>query len=627
MRRIIVVIVVCLFSAFALHGQTVGYERAKQTAEHFFRKSTKVEPRLEHVRSSKLKLQGESKESKGEAPYFIFNNSKGGFVIVSNNEKSSPIVAYSYEGTFKLEGMPENILHWLSALDMTLQPKNTPSDVKDVVINDSPTPVVQMETALWDQHAPFNEKCPIVNGERCVTGCVATATAIIMRYHKWPEAGTGALPDYRGMNDILYPGHELGYKYDWDNMPLTDGTGFSDKEREAVSTLMWDCGVLAHAYYGAEDNPYSTGAHVEDVYALLTYMDYDKSAHLDRRTWYSLEEWNQMIIQELAENRPILLAGWLDNTNLDSGHAFVADGYDTNGFIHINWGWGGLNNCYISLEPYGAASEVQYLGDFIDTALFGLKPNEGGDWNDSLYWFAGTLSVEGDSYEINKPFVLTTFAFGTRSTGELEYFNRGFNIALLHGSTGGGEDLIPFELIAAHVASDGSIKEYVSDVTPSEEWGGWWKGLICTIRKDVDYDDRIQLYFRRKGTEKWHLLKGSNRGGATLCLKERITNQEATRVHVTHDAIPTGPPLMPRVSRLMTIYCKAGTEYMLYNSEGMMVGFCVAGGSGGYQSLSLHNEEVDGEAIIYIYLSELSQGRYKLKLYRPLDSFEFDFTL
>lgn len=626
MRRIIFVIAACLYSVFALHGQTVGYERAKMTAEQFFRKGTKVEPRLEHVRSSKLKLQGESKESNEEAPYFIFNNSQGGFVVVSNNEKSSPIVAYSYEGEFRMDDLPDNILHWLKALDNTLQPKNTPSRVNNVAFSDSPTPVVQMETALWDQGAPFNDKCPAVNGVRCVTGCVATATAIIMRYHKWPEAGTGTLPDYTGMNGISYQGHELGHKYDWENMPLTNGTGFSNKERDAVSTLMWDCGVLAHAYYGAEDNPYSTGAHVEDVYSLLTYMDYDKSAHLESRTWYSLAEWNQMIIQDLSEERPILFSGWLDPSNINSGHAFVADGYDSNGFIHINWGWGGNNNCYISLEPYGNATEVQYMGDFLDTALFGLKPNEGGDWNDSLYFFAGALAVEGDAYEIDKPFVLTTYAYGMNSAGELIYFNRGFNIALLHGSEGGSEDLEPFELIAAHVAADGSFKEYVSDVLPFRE-GGWWKGLTCTIHKDVDYDDRIQLYFRRTGKEEWHLLKGSNRGGATLCLKERITNQEATRIYVTHDAIPTGPILMPCVSRLMRIYCKLGTEFLLYDSAGMLVAYCVGGGSGGYQYLSMHNWEEDGQLMVDIYLSELTKGRYKLKLQRPLDSFEFEFTL
>ena len=56
--------------------------------------------------------------------------------------------------------------------------------------------VKQYETAKWDQLSPYNKFCPMINNVRTVTGCVATAMAILMRYHQWPDAGTGTLPAY-----------------------------------------------------------------------------------------------------------------------------------------------------------------------------------------------------------------------------------------------------------------------------------------------------------------------------------------------------------------------------------------------------------------------------------------------
>lgn len=61
---------------------------------------------------------------------------------------------------------------------------------------------------------------------------------------------------------------------------------------------------------------------------------------------YGIDEWEDLIYNEVAQGRPVLYAGTADI----GGHAFVCDGYDGQGRFHINWGWNGVANSYFSLS-------------------------------------------------------------------------------------------------------------------------------------------------------------------------------------------------------------------------------------------------------------------------------------
>ena len=99
------------------------------------------------------------------------------------------------------------------------------------------------------------------------------------------------------------------------------------------------------------------------------------------RIGYSINEWENMIYNELANNRPVVYGGQSD----DGGHAFVCDGYDGNGMFHINWGWGGYGDDYFSLSvlnPYAVnVSGVMQPGVgfcMIQDAVIGIQqPTEG----------------------------------------------------------------------------------------------------------------------------------------------------------------------------------------------------------------------------------------------------------
>ena len=51
-------------------------------------------------------------------------------------------------------------------------------------------------TSQWGQDSPYNTQCLEIDGKHCLTGCVATAMAQIMYYHKWPQDASSAIPEY-----------------------------------------------------------------------------------------------------------------------------------------------------------------------------------------------------------------------------------------------------------------------------------------------------------------------------------------------------------------------------------------------------------------------------------------------
>lgn len=168
----------------------------------------------------------------------------------------------------------------------------------------------KLTTAKLDQDDPYNKYCPYSDSRRALTGCVATALAIVMRYHQWPDKGMGTLPDYSYEYENVnraQDGHLLGHTYNWNNMPLAAyKNDWTLQEQNDVAQLIYDCGIMSKAMYTVEE----TGAVTKDaVQGLLTYMRYGKGAKLLQREWYSDIEWVSMLKQEIVTNGLILYSG------------------------------------------------------------------------------------------------------------------------------------------------------------------------------------------------------------------------------------------------------------------------------------------------------------------------------
>ncbi len=365
MKKIGLIIALLLISLSAF-ADRLSEREAQKIAARFFTDGveTKSEPTM------KLAMVGGPKDAPS---FYAFNREGGGFVIVSSDTRYEPVLGYSFENTFKSENMPANVAHWMAMIAEGAA--NQPA-VK-AVYGPSVHKVIRfLNTAKWDQDAPYNNLCPDVSGRgRAVTGCTNTATATIMYYHKWPAAGHGDLPEYSytiSGRHCTIPGHSLGHPYEWDKMLYTYNAGrYTEEEGNAVAVLMYDVGVMNQAYYDSPNNGTGTAVVIDET--LPKYMDYDNGIRLIERSWYSDAEWCRILKKEIDENRPLMYC--------NDEHAFVVDGYDSADYFAINFGWSGTNDGYypVSIHNFTRNDNLHYVSDTRNNvAVIGIKPRTGG---------------------------------------------------------------------------------------------------------------------------------------------------------------------------------------------------------------------------------------------------------
>jgi len=306
------------------------------------------------VSQDKLTLAYADASDGGKSCFYAFNRAGGqGFIIVSADDRANEILAYSDTGSFSYDALPDDVKHWLAGYAdqisylraSKLQPKKVEASTSDKEVK----PL--LGGIQWNQDEPYNDLCPNYDlNTRCATGCVATAMAQVMYYHRWPVSGTGT----HSYQPSVLGGTTLtadfgGTQYAWSDMLPTYDDSSSDASRLAVATLMLHCGVSVDMEYST-----SSGSASDVVpMALTRYFNYDKAIAYRTRNYYGTAEWDEVIKRELDGGRPIVALG----RSSAGGHAFVFDGYDKNGLIHVNWGWGGMSNGYFRTSALTPATQ------------------------------------------------------------------------------------------------------------------------------------------------------------------------------------------------------------------------------------------------------------------------------
>lgn len=232
--------------------------------------------------------------------------------------------------------------------------------------------VVHLETASWGQGYPFNEQCWTSYGgtTHAKTGCVSTAYAIVMRYHKFPKEGTAnklyncqAAHTYVELTDRIY---------DWDNMPLVYDGNWTEAQIYEVSKIM---SHLAHAKFSSFGSGATTANEERETARLNRYFNYPKIAASYQRD-YTKEQWEAMIRESLDNGCPVPYAANNSGTG-DTRHMFVIDGYTDNGYFHFNFGWNGGGNGWFKLDnitPY-QGDNYSWKDGSEHYANFNLMPN------------------------------------------------------------------------------------------------------------------------------------------------------------------------------------------------------------------------------------------------------------
>lgn len=319
----------------------------------------------------------------GTPAAFIFNNAGGGYFVLAGDDVAFPVLGYSKNGSIDSNNISPELKWWLSEYASEIEfasakgaRKASASTARASQQMDAIAPLCKTK---WDQSAPYNLQCPEYQGRQCVTGCVATSMAQLMKYHNYPEIGEGktryTCDGIGGQRLTIFFDREA---FDWKNMLDYYQTGaYNETESAAVAYLMKACGYSVNMNY----TPDVSGATGESIAnALRTYFKYDKDCRSYKRMLYSWDEWNNMIYDNLKNVGPLVLNG---QSPLDGGHSFIVDGYDGNGYYHLNWGWGGLSDGYYALSALNPDAQGigGYVGgfNFSQNAILGAKPDDGGE--------------------------------------------------------------------------------------------------------------------------------------------------------------------------------------------------------------------------------------------------------
>ena len=298
--------------------------------------------------------------------YYVVNaQQNGGYVIVSaDNRSEQAVLGYSITGHFDYDALPANAKVWMDGYTESLRHLTVNSRRATTTAVTDGKKVEPLCTTKWGQGTPYNNLCPydVVSGANCLTGCVVTATAQIMRKHQWPAQGTGTVSlQWNGLT--LTADLSLSF-YQWSQMLDTyKDVAYTDEQGNAVALLMSDLGYASGMNYTTT----SSGTSSDNMPRVLwEHFGYDKNILKLQRNNCTAEEFSAVLRSELDAGRPVLMGG----SNIGA-HAYVCDGYDERGYFHINYGWDGESDNYYLLGqnmPYSNELDI----------LYGIQPNKNG---------------------------------------------------------------------------------------------------------------------------------------------------------------------------------------------------------------------------------------------------------
>lgn len=447
MKQKLLLFVLLFIFGFTTFANQIDENTAKIVGQNFLTKKTNS---LKLKNATNFQLVFKSNSENGNqfsliqptTFFYVFNVNNSGFVIVSGDDKVTPILGYSDQGVFDPNNIPQNVAKWfegykkeiISIIEQNIQPTNEiKSEWQSLISGNgnnsssktllSINPLIQ---TMWNQSPYYNSSCP----SESVTGCVATAMAQIMKYWNYPATGTG----FHSYNHSTYGTLSANFgstSYQWSSMP-----NYINSSNNAVATLMYQVGVSVDMNY----SPQSSGAYVISAqspvtncaeYALKTYFGYKNSLQGVQRSNYTQTQWLNLLEQELDASRPIIYAGFGDG----GGHCFVADGYDNNDYIHFNWGWGGQADGYFEINALnpndlgtGGGSGGYNSGQ---QAIIGIEPSVGNQTYDMRLYSSITTNPNPINYNSGFSVTVDVANYGSSATNN---FSGDYTAAIFNSS-------------------------------------------------------------------------------------------------------------------------------------------------------------------------------------------------
>lgn len=346
MKRTLLLVLTAFTNILLANAEPITKARALSIATKYIN-NPKLSDNTPKTRSSKANEQ---------PAYYIFTNPNDKkFVIISGESKLNELVGYGDKMIENPNDQPPYFKLFLKEYERVVKgvrAKATTTTLQRPIKRK----VEPLLTCKWSQYDPFNKYTPLSNGQHTPTGCVATATAQVMFYNKWPKN--------RPQDYIASTGDDAKKSdtYWWDEMKNTTNEMRTEQSRQAVGVLMYDIGKAVHMRYyikGSDSNLQRACNALRDKFDYtVRYLD---------KNFLPANEFLNEVMQEISDGYPVLVVG--------GPHAFVYDGYDEQGLIHTNWGWGGENDGYFDIN-------------IVTLNVSGFALNSGTFWDDISVVFA-----------------------------------------------------------------------------------------------------------------------------------------------------------------------------------------------------------------------------------------------
>ena len=419
----------------------------------------------------------------------VFNADGYGFVVVNRNDNGRDVLAYS-STNYMEDNMPAGFRWWLDATVEALANGYT-RDFQADVLKANAT-VENFLTTNWNQSDPYNDKCPeVTEGFRKVkapTGCTATSMAQILNYYKYPAKGKGKGGYYYINSDALGQGIDtIGveatidgvYQYD----VLKDTYTSDETEKDAISTLMFDCGKSAYMTYTAKE---SGSTYYWAVRGIANNFQYDPYAlELYERVFFDDAEWYDKVKRELIDKRPVMYAAL---TKKNEGHSFLFTGVNTEGLVWVNWGWSGHYDGWYAIDQLKPDANLDFCVSH--QMIIGFKPQPEPDKDEENKSFWGFSEEENFAIRrANKDakiqqFVLYNFCwrdFNGRFYLVIENLdtNKAYSVFLTETKENGVENSIQ-QYYGMRFVPENTIKQYYKKATSATIPAGNYRVSIQT---------------------------------------------------------------------------------------------------------------------------------------------------
>ena len=431
MRRLFVIL--SLFVAIVAMAGPVDKKQAMQEAAAFLKNhpltvNNKADGQAQTAEAVRLTDVSATLPMGEKAPFYIINiGDQQGFVIVSGDDRTNPILGYSDEGAFDANRMPANMRYWLDCYAQQLSVLAEMDDMQAARVLRAPrrdrvgthNSIAPLITTKWDQATPYWNELPdfvteiddegnAVATEKPYTGCVATSMSQIMYFYKQPQSIDQEIPSYT----FTIAGEQMGEyanvtmeeqpptTLDWEHMRETYTGAEQEVYTSAVAHLMLYVGCSVKMQYGLS----ASGAFTDDIPKGFKQFGY--GSKIAFRNDYDQETWDDLVYDELAAGRPMIYNG---TAGSGGGHSFICDGFEYGEYFHINWGWGGMGNGFFQLSILNPSA----------SGIGGSSSSEGYNMKQNIIYniLPGTAQSGGedDPEEEEEPMLTVTAISGTNS--------------------------------------------------------------------------------------------------------------------------------------------------------------------------------------------------------------------